>query len=273
MESPLSAREFLRRFHLPQLVRISGFEEHSEQLLNENEKISTNNQDDFRLLASSGKTAGKSFTLSNHLNLSSSSISSSFVAINSDLNANNEFLSSYKPKHCFKSQAELISRCRDRERENESINLAFSSLMVTGSESNNQRRQLKQNMKWSSNEANRFLNDHHQEDQQDCRLIRVPRASLINNKQPARHNNRGAAMIDFESAEESKLDTLESIRLTPPSRRITFNKLSLNQPFLLYKAYKKLELSAYLIDSKNELNEKSGDPIYFPQNYPGEFKN
>lgn len=61
----------------------------------------------------------------------------------------------------------------------------------------------------------------------------------------------------------------ESIRLTPPSKRPQLSKLELNQPFLLYKAYKKLELCAYIIDPKNELNEKSGDPIYFPQNYPG----
>lgn len=61
----------------------------------------------------------------------------------------------------------------------------------------------------------------------------------------------------------------ESIRLAPPSRRPALSKLQLNQPFLLYKAYKKLELCAYVIDQKNELNEKSGDPIYFPQNYPG----
>lgn len=47
------------------------------------------------------------------------------------------------------------------------------------------------------------------------------------------------------------------------------SKLELNQPFLLYKAYNKLELTAYLLDPKNQLNEKSGDPIYFPHNYPG----
>lgn len=60
-----------------------------------------------------------------------------------------------------------------------------------------------------------------------------------------------------------------SIRLAPTSKRPTLSKLQLEQPFLVYKAYKKLELLAYANDSKNELNVRSGDPIYFPHNYRG----
>lgn len=63
----------------------------------------------------------------------------------------------------------------------------------------------------------------------------------------------------------------DSIRLAPTSKRPTLSKLQLEQPFLVYKAYKKLELLAYANDSKNELNVRSGDPIYFPHNYKGKF--
>lgn len=73
---------------------------------------------------------------------------------------------------------------------------------------------------------------------------------------------------------QTSSNSYDSIKLIPPCKNVTYSKLDLNQPFLLYKAYKKLEVCAYFIDSKNQINDKSGDPIYFPQNYAGklEFK-
>lgn len=61
-----------------------------------------------------------------------------------------------------------------------------------------------------------------------------------------------------------------NIKLMPPSKRPTLSKLELEQPFLIYKAHRKLEICAYAADSNNELHDKSGDPIFFPQNYQGE---
>lgn len=60
------------------------------------------------------------------------------------------------------------------------------------------------------------------------------------------------------------------IKLAPPSERPKLSKLQLDQPFLLYKAHRKLEVRAYALDAKNELEETSGDAIYLPHNYPGE---
>lgn len=61
-----------------------------------------------------------------------------------------------------------------------------------------------------------------------------------------------------------------NIKLMPPSKRPTLSKIDLEQPFLIYKAHRKLEICAYAADSNNELNDKSGEPIYFPHNYQGE---
>ena len=62
------------------------------------------------------------------------------------------------------------------------------------------------------------------------------------------------------------------IKLMPPCKRPTLGKLHLEQPFLLCKAYRKLEVCAYAIDSNNQLNDKSGDPLYFPHNYQGKLE-
>lgn len=60
-----------------------------------------------------------------------------------------------------------------------------------------------------------------------------------------------------------------SMKLAPPSRRPTLSKLDLDQPFLLYKACRKVEVCAYVIDRRNELIERSGNPIFLPFSYPG----
>jgi hypothetical protein len=76
---------------------------------------------------------------------------------------------------------------------------------------------------------------------------------------------------DRQSSSSSQQHHGADIKLIPPSKNLTLSKLQLEQPFLLYKAYRKLEVCAYAIDSNNQLNDKSGDPIYFPHNYQGKY--
>lgn len=82
-------------------------------------------------------------------------------------------------------------------------------------------------------------------------------------------SNRLLSLQATAACSTSETDTKLGLRLVPISKRPTLSRLQLEQPFLLYKAYKKLEICAYANDSKNELNERSGDPVYFPHNYKG----
>lgn len=300
MESPLNAREFLKRFHLPQLVRLSGWGDanHESSCV----QVSAPEQQVAAVLNPRGAQKPSK------LNRSNTSISSSFVAINDSHNAKNvdtncEF--TYKSHlSAAKSHVELANSkhfglklnggLSDQE-EAPNNNFGFRSLVtstVLADDDSPGYNQPKSINAWSSNEVNRFLLHSNRLNVDTNLKVRVPRASLIghgnrmntimpaassgsdltrrdrllssrnlNANHPKREDNVGASISD----------SLNSIRLTPPSQRITFNKLQLNQPFLLYKAFKKLELSAYLIDAKNELYEKSGDPIYFPQDYLGKF--
>ena len=107
--------------------------------------------------------------------------------------------------------------------------------------------------------------------------LRVPRAQLDQRGQSAwwseeEEEEEGSRRGPGEDGAGAQLPAALQIKLTPPSSLPALSKLQLEQPFLLFKAYRKLELEAYAVDLKNELNEKSGDPIYFPHNYRGEFE-
>lgn len=189
METPLNAREFLKRFHLPQLVRISLPTHQLEPTTTINESNRC------QLVARAGGERSDDWT--------------------------------YKPANVSNGST--------------SNKTAFRSLVnIELQEEEEARRDFHSIADWSSRQV-------------------PPRASLGN-----------VAIDDNAEDKRNKEVRGESIRLMPPSKRPAQAKLELKQPFLLYKAYKKLELCAYPIDPNNELNDKSGDPIYFPQNYPGE---
>ena len=254
MEAPLNAREFLKRYHLPQLVRIcsisepeesqdritGGFgqryepESTGEQLVDEPDELK-------RRPASPGH--------------SNTSISSSFVALGSQLHERSNW--TYRRPSIEPEDARRTDSSQD-----------FRSLVEVST------------CRAKANNESTGANSG-----ESSMAVRMPRASLNNPFLQVASGRRGelaATESERQTYNEKELkltrDTTatlrqscyESIRLAPPSKRPTLSKLHLSQPFLLYKAYKKLELCAYMIDSKNELEEKSGDPIYFPQNYPGE---
>lgn len=118
-------------------------------------------------------------------------------------------------------------------------------------------------------------------------LVELPRVSLCSSSSSSSKPSRDqAARIDLQSGEDlshramdpggqnadcnSNDDkSLASIRLTPPSKRPSFCKLSLAQPLLLFKARRKVELSAFVMDRRNELAQRSGRPIFFPSDYKG----
>lgn len=322
METPLTAREFLKRYHLPQLVRISsasGEQPDKEEVIcgestsscDNNERINNNNNKCSVRVVSP--------------NQSNTSISSSFVVVGdqstSSVSQNNQ--RQYEKSdwtYCAASsistrgQANTLSLIGGRSEQNLNFrninndNVAASRGLFRSS---NQIEQ--QDDEFEDNDNHLDYSEH-----RSFRSIPVWSSSTINNKhtttisscskqlpgereQSSEHNNSNGnnrnqlarnsnnsnnnkKSVEFEqaysvsggngsgnsSSSSSKWrNALQSIRLTPPSKRPALSKLQLNQPFLLYKAYKKLELCAYVIDLKNELNEKSGDPIYFPQNYPG----
>jgi len=174
METPLNAREFIKRFHLPQLVRISGLQEPDGRL--QASRLDQLEREHFE-------------TDSSAADCPQQSLASCAASLQSEAQAEGHRLSA-----------------------------GASSLRVAGQEACAKQRGV--------SDAQR---------------------RTVQRREPA-----GA-----------------QIKLTPPSKGPTLSRLKLEQPFLLYKAYRKLELRAYLVDSKNELTEKSGDPIYFPHNYPG----
>lgn len=214
MEAPLNAREFLKRFHLPQLVRLTGVD---DEELEEDTKMS-----------------------------SSATSSRSLVALAQDER-------SKKAQHEKSNWTYRAAASRSQQELAEDS--GFRSLLIDG----------------------------HHEHLYDERQFRSMRGSSSNQQQQLaasqsqieleleRDEAKEAKRFEEEKPDEKLRDERHKlgIRLTPPSKQTATTKLKLNQPFLLYKAYKKLELCAYVIDLKNELNEKSGDPIYFPQNYPG----
>lgn len=223
MESPLNARDFIKRFHLPQLVRISSLQHNEEPAFSR--QISKQNTPPARPPNSSFQTnrserkpdrdqveaeaGGWIFLSPNKLNHSTSQRQASDGEMGADLDEEDQFGDLQ-----FRSLAQISVRMPR-------VTLASSNSRSHASSA-----------RWS-----------------------LERQSPAEEVAPRGQDERKGALI----------------KLAPPSKRPTLSKLHLNQPFLLYKAYRKLELCAYAMDSKNELNEKSGDPIYFPHNYPGKF--
>lgn len=259
MESPLSAREFLKRFHLPQLVRIH----HVDKL------AGPNNSSQGCQGAEESSPRQRTSLSPGHSN---TSISSSFIAIDNSTSGLHTNVT---------SEWDYVGLRNINGATNESLPAlarddhlgdvrAFRSLSA-----------------WSSVQVDRMLQKSARDHQisEEHRLVRVPRASLIG-QTPASSNKQQQAnrkSVDFvapsrtspkvvqvnEQLKKSKSQLDHPLKLVPPSKSSTLSKLELNQPFLLYKAHKKIELCAYAVDEKNQLNEKSGDPIYFPHNYQG----
>lgn len=280
MESPLNAREFLKRFHLPQLVRLSG------DLIGEEPPATSWRREEEEEEEAAGSRAEARESAPNE------SLQSHWTYKAADLNG-----AQIEPQASdFRSlmllaneeeEGEADLRCEEtRESEFHSIS-AWSSAQVDEI--------IQQQQRWRRRRPNG--------DDLCARpaVVRVPRATLAGGQQTqtqraggcqapfwaaelaSKHCDREATTIgrdgDGNESQQARpsggcnrRQLLESIRLTPPSCRPALSKLQLNQPFLLYKAHKKLELCAYVLDPKNELNgDKSGDPIYLPQSYPGKW--
>lgn len=287
MEAPLNARDFLKRFHLPQLVRLSNGSDTTTD--DQAEQVDQNQQ------ARNGRRPVSELLDRSSSYHSNTSISSSFVALSNGSRQQQQQRQHEKSnwtyrssKQASRSQLDITEQQQQQHQEH-----GFRSLLnqPIGDETPPSSSGLCSISAWSSAQVNQMLNQTPQvafSEQQP--LMRMPRASLQIQPQQPQVSSRAAIKksVEFESGIESgrSITTTttsssndeqferaqqQSIRLAPPSKRLTLCKLQLNQPFLLYKAYKKLELCAYMIDTKNELNEKSGDPIYFPHNYPGKF--
>lgn len=225
METPLNAREFLKRFHLPQLVRISSSAAPDGAGVDSFPAVSRE-----QLPAAATTTrqvSDEQHERSDDWTYRTAGELNGFYSLAPTTRAAATAAESSPPTHQ-----------RDDSRKFHSIS------------------------DWSAMQTRRQPSSH------------------SNKQQEADAKRRGDLSGEFELANTNQTKTDlgapkralgDSIRLMPPSKRPAQSKLDLGQPFLLYKAYKKLELCAYSIDPNNQLNEKSGAPIYFPQNYPGEF--
>lgn len=247
MEAPLSVHEFLKRYHLPQLVRLHWPSQ--EHLAQQN----------------CNKQAGKS-SLTSSVQVQAS-------------NSNGSSNKKYKRPHeksdwtyragnggsmgAARSQIELNRNLSDAE---DAAYETFKSMLIG---------RRRENLRPVTKSTGTVWPQEY---------FRVPRASLA--KTSANNLNdidaptvtKSVGLVKTKAhcqhVDEKKQECQQigaSIKLVPIIKWPTMAKLNLEQPFLLYKAYKKLELCAYVVDTKNELSEKSGDPIYFPHNYTGKF--
>lgn len=316
METPLNAREFLQRFHLPQLVRLSSAS---------GEQLDQKDEEDLLIVKAANNESGSNQRASlehqrvsgSHVrvvspNQSNTSISSSFIVVDSSQNKQRQHEKSdwtYRAASSMPSTRQQASSLGGRSEQNLNRNSiehddddddhedddqrGFRSFQIElGGQSRQQqveeelngakncvleRRKFRSIPDWSTighhtassvRRESFVVNDDNDESKGSC----GSQLARKQTKKSVEFQQQKQQVFQQKDARSSKwLDALQSIRLTPPSKRPALSKLQLNQPFLLYKAYKKLELCAYVIDLKNEVNEKSGDPIYFPQNYPGKF--
>ena len=295
MEAPLNAREFLKRFHLPQLVRLSFASERGcEEEEARGECVGLGCGE--RGVALRGAPSSPSH--------SNTSISSSFVALGSPgrkqrahERSNWTFADSAAVKlgaergreaHGFGSPlASTSSAERGGGNGNGSGNGEEGRANESGERQAGEEEEAEAEAEggefcsisaWSPRQLGQLLGEGPGVGRAAGQLrLRVPRASLA---QPGERGAGAKRSVDFqrdgaelerrrEAQQVEARELGESLRLAPPDKRPALSKLQLNQPFLLYKAHTKLELSAYVLDLKNELSEKSGDPIHFPHNYPG----
>lgn len=262
MEAPLTACEFLKRFHLPQLVRISQDGGCLHKLTNVDKALSSTasafeadqangaNQNDSMPAKSTNWTSSVGSTVAKGAFVNQSDS----ARLSRQQHEKSEW--TYRPalRH-FSGQT--------NDTVNDTVDERFRTSLVTASK-----------LKQQTGDAHLSRETMRQE---ELRLLAGSERSAKRSVdfEPALSKgqyssvNLGKQANAVEEQQEQQYRREDNIRLVPPSKRPALSKLQLNQPFLLYKAYKKLELCAYVIDLKNELNEKSGDPIFFPQNYPG----
>lgn len=265
MEAPLNAREFLKRFHLPQLVRIS--QDGGDEL--DNNKSMTGREGALpELPEAAQKAPGESLSW-RYPYRDSALLNSGGTGDSRALRQQHEKSDwTYKPASRRLANEDDDDERQDRQQE--PVDGGFRSLGVENLQQHQQRHSRALSSfcltnQWpevasQSEETRRFAAKERSAGKKSVDF----ETNLINEAS----SSPGSKQVLGEQARKGQ-QREESIRLAPPSRRPALSKLKLDQPFLLYKAYKKLELCAYVIDLKNELNEKSGDPIYFAQNYPG----
>lgn len=236
MENALNAREFLSRFHLPQLIRISNLPNggHSDKLA---EMFDNKSPSDSRNKHSAKRVSGA-------------------IRDQKEKRCNWTYLEPefVRANRAAEVSAEDTDEHADNEARLHSMSTWSMSLESTGNTGAEPKRlhQFKQHQfKTDIDECSTKTKSS--KAGSDCCI-----SSLESSRGPQKCTRHGANAIGA------------SIRLHPPTSRPALSKLELEQPFLLYKAYKKVELCAYAIDRRNELIDKSGHPIYFPFNYPGE---
>lgn len=259
MEAELNARQFLKKYHLPQLVRISS--------------NFTGSNDETCQIISNRRQATRPTSPDRHSN---TSISSSFEALAGNERRRHQLNQTridctYRVNQKKPNETRLAASRSTQELALETENESDFRSLFAPDEHRQDDQQFRSLAAFSSRQVDKLLRQRAA--RAEDLVLRMPRASLAASSQPQQVASRKS--VEFERLprdEEQQPDWEQRMRLVPPSKRPTLSKLNLKQPLLLYKACKKLEICAYVMDPKNELNEKSGDPIYFPHNYPGKWK-
>lgn len=242
METPLSPREFIKRFHLPQLVKISS-------TLATHQQDDPSNQDELNQTTRATKKIDEDSTGGNRL--------ATLPIRRHELKdpnwtyapgENQNYLEEEEDSARSGSKSLAILPTRHQHQMNESQ----ASLAPVASSGTSLRMLPRVKLQQQSSAARRRLAAEPLNHQTFLRLDQQHHTAKTKHQRP------------------SEVNLHADIKLMPPSKRPTLSKVHLEQPFLLYKAYRKLEICAFAMDANNELNDKSGDPIFFPHNYQGE---
>lgn len=257
MEEPLTAREFLQRFHLPQLVRIDNLSIESARDEQDTTATSCDEPPPSRHQRHNNSHS-KQFAQRTHSPTNSStSISSSFVALNEALpDARDDFRSlAAQPTPDFVAKSRQTKPTIGQQQNSASLD----------------RRQVRFRAQLRRVETNNSATDKQQTIGKKNGSQTITKGDEIVTS--ASNKKTGASVGGVESFEcllgSSSKRLLESVRLCPPCSEPALSKLDLKQPFLLFKAHSKLDVCAFVVDANNELCARSGFPIYLPQRYKG----
>lgn len=265
METPLTARDFLLRFHLPQLVKLANVadnklqQQSTSKSLRPNDRLS--NANDATILSSSRSEKRSKWTYlePEYIEANASSQRDIYHSKGSQTTASS---TSSATSHSNIITAENYDYHSQNEHQQQQQQREMMSLMV-------------ELPRVSLSKKHHYLQQSKSR-QSLCNQAATPAIGkpnyYCNKTNNAKiHTTTSSKDIDHNILDAGSL-SYASIRLCPPSKRPLFSKLALNQPFLLYKARKKVEMSAYVLDRRNELNQRSGQPIYFPIEYSGKFE-
>lgn len=292
MEEPLNAYEFLQRYHLPQLVRVS-YEQNDKSNRQDLDTTKTVNlsavrQSKIDKKVDNNHRCDASNNLGNSPTNSYTSISTSFVAL-SDA--------------CDADELNSISNCRSLSNNKIASNEGneFRSLFALNYVNNNNnntsstgapqltfnddirrpvsftktRTKLVPTTDISSSKNSRkhkhkvIINQQIYEQQQKQQL-HSSRSTCRDRRVEKQGKEKATSNEEFADT-QIKSDKFESVRLCPTSLDSSNTKLDMSQPMLLFNAHSKIDVRAFLVDPNNELSSRSGYPIHLPQEYKGKF--